>query len=83
MFKWASLFARKEAEQDIFSPNGRIKCRVTLNGGRISYAVYKNDKPILRPSKLGIDICGEHPLGDNLTLIRAQRKKHTETFELP
>ncbi|MDO5452025.1 MAG: glycoside hydrolase family 97 protein [Candidatus Saccharibacteria bacterium] len=83
MFKWASLFARKEAEQDIFSPNGRIKCRVTLNGGRISYAVFKNDHPIVRPSQLGIDICGEQPLGDNLTLIRLQRRKHTETFELP
>ncbi|MBQ5812348.1 glycoside hydrolase family 97 protein [Candidatus Saccharibacteria bacterium] len=83
MFKWADLFSRNEVERDILSPNGQIKCHFSLNGGKISYTVYRNDKIIIRPSKLGFLICGEDPLGENLKLIREQRTKHEETIELP
>ncbi len=83
MFKWADLFSKSEVEEDIYSPNERIKCRVTLKGGRVSYAISKNDKPVIRSSKLGISICGEQFLGENLKLIREQKKKHIETFEMP
>ena len=83
MFKWANFFVREEVERGILSPNGQIKCHFSLNGGKISYAVFKNDKPILSPSKLGFLICGEEPLGENLKLIRSEHRKHTEDIELP
>ena len=83
MFKWADLFGRDEVERDIMSPSGRVRCHFSLSGGRIFYSVYKNDKLIIRPSKLGFLICGEDPLGENLKLIREHKQKHEETIELP
>lgn len=83
MFKWANLFGKKEIERDVYSPNGRIRCRFELKQGRIFYSVYQNDKLIIRPSGLGFLICGENPLGDNLKLIRDQKTRHTETIEMP
>jgi len=83
MFKWANLFLKESAEKDIFSPSHRIRCHFTLKSGRLSYSVYKDDKLIIKPSTLGFLICGEAPLADNFKLIREQRKRHEEVFELP
>ena len=83
MFKWANLFGKKEISRDILSPNGRIKCTFLLKNGQIYYSVYKNDNLIIKPSRLGILICGEEPLGNRLRLVREQRKKHSETIEMP
>lgn len=83
MFKWANLFSKQELERDIFSPNGHIKCRFVLKTGQISYSVFKNDKVIVKPSKLGFLICGESPLGNNLKVVREVKKKNTETIEMP
>lgn len=83
MFKWATLFTKDEIEKDILSPNEQIRCHVKLKSGLVTYAVYKNDKVIIKSSKLGFLICGENPLGNHLKLIREQTKKHKETIELP
>lgn len=82
MFKWANLFSRDELERDIMSPNGRIKCHFVLKSGQIFYSVYKNDKLLIKPSRLGFLICGEEPLANNFKLIREHKKKHEETIEL-
>ena len=79
MFNW---FSRSDLEKDIWSPNGRIRCRFVLKSGKISYAVYKNDKLVIKPSRLGFLICGEEPLRDNFKLVREQKKKHEETVEM-
>ncbi|MBR2841294.1 glycoside hydrolase family 97 protein [Candidatus Saccharibacteria bacterium] len=83
MFKWANLLTRDEFERDIISPDGHIKCQLSLKNGRISYCVYKDDHLLVRPSKLGFKICGEKPLNQNLGLVREQRRDHTETIEMP
>lgn len=83
MFKWANLFSKDEFEKEITSPNGQIRCRVFLKNGRVYYSVYKNDKQIVKPSKLGFLICGEQPLQGNLKLVREHRTKHAEVIEMP
>ena len=83
MFKWANLFTKDEIEKDVLSPNEQIRCHIKLKSGSVTYSVYKNNKIIIKPSKLGFLICGEDPLGNNLKLIREQTKKHKETIELP
>ncbi len=83
MFKWATLFGRDTVSRDISSPDNHIRCRFVLNGGRITYAVYKNDKLIVHPSKLGFLICGEESLGENLKLVREHKLTREETIELP
>ncbi len=80
MFKW---FSKSEVERDIFSPDEKIKFHFSLKSHRISYSVFKNDKIIIHPSRLGFILCGEDPLGDNLKLVREVKKKHTETITMP
>ena len=79
MFKWRT---KDICEKDILSPDGRLKCHFSLKSGHISYSVSRNDKVIIRPSKLGFLICGENPLRDNLKLIRTHTRKHDEIVEL-
>ena len=83
MFKWAKLFGKQEITRDVFSPDNRVKCRFELKAGQIYYSVYKNDKIVIKPSSLGFLICGENPLYANFRLVREQRKKHSETIEMP
>ncbi len=78
-----SWFTRNEIVRDLYSPNKAIRCKIVLESGKISYSVYKDDKLIIKPSRLGFFICGEKPLGENLKLIREQRKKHQEIIEMP
>lgn len=79
MFKWRT---KDICEKDILSPDGRLKCHFSLKSGHISYSVSRNDRVIIRPSKLGFLICGENPLRDNLKLIRTHTRKHDEIIEL-
>ncbi|MBQ3464846.1 glycoside hydrolase family 97 protein [Candidatus Saccharibacteria bacterium] len=80
MLNW---FARNEVNREFFSPDKSVKCHVSLESGKISYSVYKDEKLVIKPSRLGFFICGEKPLGENLKLIREQRKKHQEVIEMP
>ena len=82
MFKWANLFSRKEFKQEIISPDGRTKYNFYLNSGKIFYNVVRDNKPVINKSTLGFTLFGEEPLGNNLKLIRAQHKKHSETVEM-
>ncbi len=82
MFKWAKWHEKSDATKDILSPNGRIKCVFALKNSQISYYVYRDEKLIVRPSRLGFMICGEEPLTSGLKLVRAQNKKHEETIEM-
>ena len=82
MFKWANLFIRDEAEREIVSPNGRIRCRFILKSGEVFYSVSKDDKSLIKNSRLGFNICGENPLCKNLKLVRETTKKHEETIEM-
>ena len=79
MFRW---FARDEVEKNIISPGGNIRCVFTLKSGNVFYSIYKNNKLVVKPSRLGFDIAGEEPLCRNFKLIRTQNKVHKETVEL-
>ncbi len=83
MFKWAGLFSKAKFSKDIFSPNGKIICRVVLKSDGIFYSVYKNDKTVINSSKLGFLICDEAPLEKDLKLVRERTQKHTEIVEMP
>lgn len=82
MFKWAKLFSRNDLEQDIYSPNKRNCCRFLLKNGQVFYKVIRDEKIVVRSSRLGFLICGEDALKNNLSLVRAMRNKHQETIEM-
>ncbi len=83
MFKWANWFNKDETEKDTLSPNGRVRCHFSLQSGQIFYAVFRDERPVVKKSRLGFLIYGEDPLKENLKVIREQSKKCDETFELP
>ena len=82
MFKWAR-FRKTDIEREILSPDQRTACHFFLKNGQISYAVNRDGRPVIKPSKLGIAISGEAILGENLRLVRERSQKKHETIELP
>lgn len=84
MFKWANFFKLKKQDLDktITSPNGRNKCQVVLRNGQLFYKVVRDNKILIDYSELGFRLCGENPLGKNLTPIRTVSRHHEETIEL-
>ena len=82
MFKWANRLLKETAETDILSPDQSICCHFSLNKNGIFYSVKKSGQLIIKPSLLGLNICGEKPLYRNLGLIRTQKKSHKETVEM-
>ena len=84
MFEWAKrLFNRESIEKVITSPNGRTQVFFVLKNGEMSYRVERDGKPVIQPSRLGFEICGEEPLGRYLGLVRTQSRHIDETVELP
>lgn len=67
-------------EQTISSPNGRIKCLIKIKLGEITYFVKKDDKIILRESRLGLNLQGERPLNQGFMLVRTQEKQFDEAW---
>ena len=69
------------ATEEIVSPDGRTVCYFLLKQGQIFYAVFRDDKQIIRDSRLGIRLKNGDVLGDNLTLVRIAGKQVDEEWE--
>ena len=78
-----NLFGRKRInyEHKILSPDGRIACIFALKQGHLTYAVEKDEKVVLKESRLGIKLMNERPFGDSLTLVRLQEKSYDKSWE--
>lgn len=83
MFKWAKWFEKDELDREIISPNHRIKCHFLLRNNQIFYDVLKDDKTLVKKSRLNLVLCGEEPFENNLKIVRTVKKSHDETFEMP
>ena len=62
---------KSDAIYEIKSPNGQLDCVFVLDHGQISYFAKKNDKVILRKSRLGLILKDMTPMTDNFAVIRA------------
>lgn len=82
MFKWAS-FRKTEYFQDILSPDERTVCRVIFKENQIFYTVFRDNRLIIKPSKLGIKIYGESLLQNDLKIVRIKQQKKRGTIEMP
>ncbi|MDO4742369.1 MAG: glycoside hydrolase family 97 protein [Candidatus Saccharibacteria bacterium] len=83
MFKWVNWFKRQtDVIKEIPSPNGRTICHFILKNGRIFYRVLRDDKPLISLSRLGIEICGEEPLGEGLHIVHTRSTTKEELVEL-
>ena len=82
MFKWANLFSVHKTHETVSSPDASIVCHISVESGGVVYTIDKNNKPVVKPSKLGFLFFGEKPLYSNLKIIRTVRKKNREMVEL-
>ena len=73
--------AKTDAVYEVKSPNGRVVVVFILDHGQISYYVKKDDKLILRQSKLGIALKDASPLADGFSVVRAYSKSFDETWK--
>ena len=71
---------KTDAIYEIKSPNGQLDCVFVLDHGQISYFAKKNDKVILRKSRLGLILKDMTPMADNFAVIRAYTRTVDETW---
>lgn len=79
------LFGLKKAKVDaiyeVKSPNNRVIATFMIDKGQISYFVQKDEKVILRRSRLGLILKDAAPLADNFSVVRAYSRPVNETWK--
>ena len=72
---------KTDAIYEIKSPNGQLDCVFVLDHGQISYFAKKNDKVVLRKSRLGLVLKDMTPMADNFAVVRAYTRTIDETWK--
>lgn len=82
MFKWDNRLKKDTLEKEFSSPNHRIKCKFYLKNNQITYSVSKDDKILIKKSRLNILLCGETPIENRLKVTHIDKTTHDDTFEM-
>lgn len=65
------------------SPDGQLNITLrTDDGKKLVYEVAYNEKPLMKPSALGLELQGNRPLGDDVSLLNASYSKGVDTYSL-
>lgn len=77
------LLAGNTGAQQLVSPNGNLKMEFSLNAeGAPQYALYYKGKPVIKPSKLGIELKKDpHSLLKGFTIKSSTQKTVDETWQ--
>jgi hypothetical protein len=67
----------------VASPNGKIEIAFVLDNGIPFYAVNRQDKEIIKPSKLGFVFKNQQPLDGNLKIKEKEESTFDETWTQP
>lgn len=79
---FTQLIQAVENNYTVVSPDNKIKLLVGISNGSPFYAVSKNERNIILPSKLGFSILDSHSsLSDNFEIINTQKTTFNETWE--
>ena len=70
-----------DAVYEVKSPNNRVVASFLVDKGQISYFVMKDEKIILRKSRLGLLLKDAEPLADNFSVVRAYSRSTDETWK--
>jgi len=70
-----------DAVYEVKSPNNRVVASILVDKGQISYFVMKDEKIILRKSRLGLLLKDAEPLADNFSVVRAYSRSTDETWK--
>lgn len=67
----------------VASPDGKNEVSVTVREGALRYAVNRQGRPIVLPSKLGFEFRGAPPLGDSVKVVDSARTTADESWTQP
>ncbi len=83
MSLFGDIFKKPKASAiyEIKSPNGQLDCVFVLDHGQMSYFAKKNDKVVLRKSRLGLVLKDMTPMADNFAVVRAYTRTVDETWK--
>ena len=72
---------KTDAIYEVKSPNNRLVTTFILDHGQISYFVKKDEKVVLRKSRLGLMLKDASPMADGLAVVRAYSRNVDETWK--
>ena len=75
--------ARGQAPVVVASPDGRNVISVEVRDGRLTYAVARDGRKVILPSRLGFAFRGAPALGDNVRLVDSVRASVDTTWTQP
>jgi alpha-glucosidase len=67
----------------VSSPDGKNEVTVMVRDGAIGYAVTRQGRPIVLPSRLGFEFRGAPPLGDSVRVVDSARTTADESWTQP
>ncbi|MCQ2571234.1 MAG: glycoside hydrolase family 97 protein [Candidatus Saccharibacteria bacterium] len=70
-----------DAVYEVKSPNNRVVASFMVDKGQISYFVTKDEKIILRKSRMGLMLKDAEPLADGFSVVRAYSRSTDETWK--
>ena len=80
----AAAAAEPRTSARVASPDGRITIEVTTdNEGRASYAVSRDGRPVIAPSRLGLMFTDTRKFERNLAIVDQHTQAHDERWEQP
>ena len=83
MLKIKDVFPLYSFKKDFYSPDRNVLCRFELTGNHFYYSVFKDQKEIIKKSRLGVTICGEPTFPKRPKIVRITEKNHREAVEMP
>jgi alpha-glucosidase len=75
--------AAAQAPLRVASPDGRNAVLVEVRDGRLTYAVQRNGRSVITPSRLGFEFRGAPALRDSLRITGSARRSHDESWTQP
>ena len=82
IFTAFALFGNSNKGIQLSSPNGKIHVSISL-ADTLSYTIKHDEKTILHPSIIALELSDGSMMGKNPTLIRSYHSKHAETIVSP
>ena len=70
-------------ELRVASPDGRNEVTVAIEGGRVTYALRRDGRPVIQPSRLGFELRGAPGLGDAVRIADTSAGSVDETWTQP
>ncbi|MFW6330220.1 MAG: glycoside hydrolase family 97 N-terminal domain-containing protein, partial [Gemmatimonadota bacterium] len=82
---WAGLATPAVAQDPVTvtSPDGRNEARVEVRDGELFYAVDRDGRHVIMPSRLGLEFRNAPPLAEGLRITGTARDSHDETWTQP